>query len=356
MTEMNKRRKILLGILGTIVVVCTAVMAVYPEATRVVFYNLFAGSVKLDTSKEWTGGASYESIPYSDVSKSDYLNLYVPESKEPAPLLILVHGGGFVYNDCESRQAQLMYRYFRDRGFACASINYRLAQEAGFPAALEDVKSAVRFLRANAEKYGYRADNFTIWGESAGGYLAVMAGVTNDEEFNSLSFIGGKELEKPVSAKVSTILNYYGCMELQPVEERRAEYRSLGIPDLVTTLSAKWLTDAVKNLSDFDTVEDYWIGKNLTDLSEEEMQVFRPEYYIRKNLSPASPVNVLIWHGDADLDVPYTQSERIYDAFVEAEGEDYVDLTIFHNMKHAGDKLYSDENLQKIENYLNHNL
>ena len=93
---------------------------------------------------EWTGGKSYKNVQYSEVSASDYLNLYVPDDDNPPPLLVLVHGGGFVTNDCESRQAQLMYQYFRDHGWACATVNYRLAQEAFFPAAVEDVKCAVR--------------------------------------------------------------------------------------------------------------------------------------------------------------------------------------------------------------------
>ena len=128
------------------------------------------------------------------------------------PMIVMVHGGGFVFNDSQSRQAQLMYRYFRDHGYACASINYRLAQEAAFPAGVEDVKSAIRFLRANAEKYGYDPERFAIWGESAGGYLSVICGASNDEEFNSVPFIGEDE-NNPVSSEVQVILNYYGCME-----------------------------------------------------------------------------------------------------------------------------------------------
>ena len=57
---------------------------------------------------------------------------------------------------------------------ACASVNYRLAQEAAFPAAVEDCKAAVRYLRANADKYGYNADQITVFGESAGGYTDII--------------------------------------------------------------------------------------------------------------------------------------------------------------------------------------
>ena len=63
-------------------------------------------------------------------------------------------------------------------------------------------------------------------------------------------------------------------------------------------------------------------------------------------------MDVLIWHGDADLSVPYTQSLRIYEAFVEAEGEEHVDLVIFPNIKHAADKLYGEKSLSNIVEYL----
>ena len=349
---MRKGAKIALGIVGGIIAAAGIVMAVNHEATRVVFHNVFAGSEKLDDSKEWSGGTSYEKLQYSDVSENDYMHLYVPDTQEKPPLIVMVHGGGFVFNDLESRQAQFMYRYFRDHGYACATINYRLAQEAKFPAALEDVKCAVRFLRANADQYGYDADHFAIWGESAGGYLAVMAGVTNDEEFNSLPFIGEEELEEPVSARVSTILNFYGCMELESREDRHAEYKRLGIPEIVCTISEQWLATVVKDFDEFDTVEDYWIGKNLGTMSEEEKQVFSPYYYVEKNLTPEDPVDMLIIHGDADLSVPYTQSEQIRDAFDAAQGEGHVDMRLFHNEKHADDNLYSDDNLASVVEYL----
>ncbi len=122
--------------------------------------------MKLDESTEWDGGNSYEKLQYSEVSENDYLDLYVPDSDEPMPMIVMVHGGGFVFNVSQSRQAQLMYRYFRDHGYACASINYRLAQEAAFPAGVEDVKSAIRFLRANAEKIWIRFGGVLLFGEN----------------------------------------------------------------------------------------------------------------------------------------------------------------------------------------------
>lgn len=319
------------------------------ELIRIIFHNLYSPAVKLDTSTEWKGGDSYEHLHYSDISESDYLNLYVPRSSEPMPLIILVHGGGFVANDCESRQAQFMYRYFREQSYACASVNYRLAQEAAFPAAVEDVKAAVRFLRANAGKYGYLPDKFAIWGESAGGYLAVMAGVTTDEEFQGVPFIGEEKQGEKVSGEVQAVLDFYGIIDF---EKQSEDFRKLGIPGAVVDIAGLWIKDALKGYEEYDSVEALWMRSNMSSLSPEEKNTCNPSYYITKNLSNASPLHTLIWHGDADLTVPYLQSERLAGQLKAVIGEDKVSYRVFPNYKHAADGFYGDEVLGELKAYL----
>ena len=258
-----KKKGLIIG--GICLAAVAGILGYNHEAVRVVFHNVYDPAVKLDDSTEWAGGKSYEKLQYSEVSENDYLDLYVPESDKPMPLIVLVHGGGFVFNDSQSRQAQLMYRYFRDHGYACASINYRLAQEAAFPAGVEDVKSAIRFLRANAEEYGYDPERFAIWGESAGGYLSVICGASNDDEFNSVPFIGEDE-KNPVSSQVQVILDYYGCMEFGT---QAADYKELKIPKIVQWASGLWLTDAIKDTG-FNDVESYWMRKDVNTLTQEE--------------------------------------------------------------------------------------
>ena len=347
----NKERKLWIAI-GAIAVVLAVLLAVNHELVRVIFHSNWDPKVKLDVSGPWDGGTAYRNLQYADVSETDYLNLYVPESEAPVPLMILVHGGGFVFNDCESRQAQLMYQFFRDHGYACATVNYRLAQEAPFPGAVEDVKAAIRYLRANADRYGYRPDHFVIWGESAGGYLAVMAGVTEDGEFDSLPFIGEEQLDQPISSEVSVILDFYGVAEFQSKEERLAEFRALHIPGFVASLANTWMSDALKDYPEYDSMEDFWLRKHLSALTEEEKREFSPAYYIQKNLDADSDPDVLIWHGDADITVPWTQSQRLYESLCAALGENRTELTYFRNCKHAGERFYSDKSLEALKEYL----
>ena len=350
-----KQKKWRLGVIAllAIVLVIAIVLIVNHEAVRMVFYSNYDPKNKLDVAGDWAGGKTYKNVQYAEVSENQYLNLFVPDGDSPAPLMVLVHGGGFISNDCESRQAELMYQYFRDHGFACATVNYRLAQEEPFPGAVQDVKAAVRFLRANAEQYGYNADNIIIWGESAGGYLSIMAGVTADDEFNDVPFIGEDQLEEPVSSKVAIVVDYYGVMELQEEEARVQQFREVGIPKFIYTIGNSWLSDGLKDYPEYKTCEDFFIRRQFAELSAEERQVYLPEYYIRKNLSANDTPYIIISHGDADITVPVVQSYRLYDLLGEQIGKDNVELNIIHNAGHASERMYNDEVLGALAERLN---
>ena len=353
MKQKRNKKGIALRILGAVLAVWIVILAVNHETVRVAFYTAYNPQNELDADG-WTGGAVYENVRYADVSESDYVNIYVPEADVPPQLIVLVHGGGFVSGDAETRQTQLFYQYFRDRGYACASVNYRLAQEAPFPAAVEDVKAAVRFLRANAEKYGYDAEKIAIWGESAGGYLAVMAGVTAEDEFNDLPFIGEDELEERVSGQIAAVLDFYGAMELEPKAERRAAFKALGIhiPGFAFDIADAWVAQSLKDYPEYETVEELWLRQNIADMSAEERNYFTPMYYAQKNLTPDSDIHILILHGDADITVPRSQSQHLYDALVGAMGEGRAQIRYIHNAPHAGEKLYTDAALGEVEAYL----
>ena len=345
-----KRRKGL-WILCGILVVLAVVLFIKRDLVRMVFYSNYDPQNKLDVAN-WTGGTAHTGVRYADVSETDYLNLYVPDGVENPPLIVAVHGGGFVLNDCESRQAQLFYQYFRDHGYAVATVNYRLADEAVFPAAVQDVKAAIRFLKANADTYGYDASKVTVWGESAGGYLAVMAGATNDDEFNDLPFIGEDQLETPVSAEVAVVLDYYGAVQLESKADRHAAFAKLGVPGFIVELAGSWLKDPIKDMPWAETCEDAWMGKPFDDLTEAENQAVQPIYYVRKNLTGERPLAMLIWHGDADITVPITQSQLLYDTLKAQNGADPLEFEVIHNAKHADEDMYSDASLERVRQWL----
>ena len=339
-------KKKIIGLL--VVLVVFAAIACNVSTIRILMANWFSPKETLQDGA-WDGGKSYTNVKYSDVSDSTYLHLFVPDSEEKVPLYIMVHGGGFFYNDLDSRQAALFYQKVRDRGYAVATVNYRLGQEAKYPAAIEDVKAAVRFLRANADQYGLDAEHFAIAGESAGGYLACMAAVTDDDEFSEEKFIGEETFSEPVSGKVQALVDFYGCMEFFTFEE---EFEELRVPKLVRTIANGWLSEITKGTG-AESVEEVWIGRNLDEMGESEWETYTVPYYAKKNLTEDSNLKIVILHGDADITVPYLQSEHFADLTRELAGEGKVSYRLFHNYGHAADGFYSDETIGWILEQVN---
>lgn len=344
-------KKTVIKIAAVVLAVLALIVIVNRRLVRILWDNLTAEKVPLDESEDWAGGMSYEFVRYSEVSETDYLHLYVPESDEPMPLAVMVHGGGFIDGDADTRQAQYVYRYFRDHGYASATVNYRLAQEAPYPAAVEDVKAAVRFLRANAEQYGYDPDRFVILGESAGGYLATMAAVTSDEEFMGVSFIGEEDLAEPVSARVSALVDFYGIMDFFMED---ADWKTDGIPGFAVSLANGWMKGRT---GEFDSWMDYWLRREVVqadspETASEEMLQYSPSTYIRENLDADSGFHAMILHGDADLTVSIQNSERLYRTFADTIGEERVVYRICPGCGHAADRFFSEESLDGIREYL----
>ena len=365
------------------------------RAVRAVWCNLTAKKLSLDERErdDWNGGESYLKVPYASDSQSQYLDLYVPDADAVSSvpkLLVIIHGGGFIYNDSQSRQAQLMYRYFRDHGFACASINYRLAQEAPFPAAIADCKAAIRFLRAHAGEYGYDAEKIAVFGESAGGYLATMCAVTPEEQFSDVQFlstdeaVGGAEAavqdatagtaldasaapgtasdaasaapgtapDTPaaapaVSAKVDVLVDYYGHIDNEGAD---ADWAELAIPKVVRTIANAWVNGEV--LQGYADVESFWARKNISEMTQDEKKMMDPHAWIDKNSAGLSGMRAWIIHGDADITVPYLHSSRLTAHLVQKIGQENVTYTLVPGMGHAADMLYSEEVLAGLEKYL----
>jgi acetyl esterase/lipase len=136
-----------------------------------------------NTPVAYPGGVqAHKDLVYSTVNgfRPVTLDLYTPRAGGGAkPLVIYIHGGGWTggtsrnaaaYNDFPAVMANLA-----SRGYVVASLNYRLAGEAPFPAATDDVDAAIRWLKAHAAQYGIDKTRVAVWGGSAGGHLAALA-------------------------------------------------------------------------------------------------------------------------------------------------------------------------------------
>lgn len=154
--------------------------------------------------------ATYPDLSYvNDGNNAHKLDLYVPNgAASPVPLIVFIHGGGWQSGDKQLGPNSYPLRYARS-GYAVASINYRLSDEAIFPAQIYDTKAAIRWLRANAAQYNLDATRIGAWGPSAGGHLASLLGTSNDVT-DLEGTLGGNTQH---SSRVQAVVDWYGPID-----------------------------------------------------------------------------------------------------------------------------------------------
>lgn len=166
-----------------------------------------------DTSRPFVQLVS--NVVYAQVPDRGYTNkaltmhLVIPQDKKPHPVILYINGGGFINANKDGYMQQWLD--LAEHGYVVASMTYRVAPTSTFPAPLEDVKSAVRFLRANAEKFSIDAKHIGVFGGSAGGYLAAMAGTTNGVK----GFDKGENLN--YSSDVQAVVDVYGVSDVTKI-------------------------------------------------------------------------------------------------------------------------------------------
>jgi acetyl esterase/lipase len=125
---------------------------------------------------------------FNHVTRDLRMDIIYPEDNSKLyPCIIWICGGGWTQ---VNKGAHLAYLSgLARKGFVTASVDYRLGHEAPFPGALIDIKAAIRYLRARAERYSINTEKFGVSGESAGGYLAAMIALTKDKEFETGEYL-----------------------------------------------------------------------------------------------------------------------------------------------------------------------
>jgi acetyl esterase/lipase len=233
--------------------------------------------------------------------------VYLPQDGAKLPLIINIHGGAF---KAGSKEQGVPVAWLR-RGYAVASINYRLSQHAKFPAQIEDCKAAVRWLRAHAAEYRIDPDHIAAWGGSAGGHLAAMLGTTGDTR----EFDVGDNLEQ--SSRVQAVVDYFGPTDFLQMDAHR-------LPTGMTHNPA-------------DSPESQLIGGAIQENRDKAARA-NPITYITREDPP-----FLICHGDADPLVPHHQSELLAAALKQAG----VPVT-FHTVKGGGHGRFSDPKVAEL--------
>jgi len=265
-------------------------------------------------------------IAYANQSQAQKLDIYLPEEGDgPYPVILSIHGGAFKSGDKGDGQVNAMLEGLK-RGYAVVSVNYRLSGEAIWPAQIQDVKAAIRWIRANSKQYKLNSGKIASWGGSAGGHLSAMAGTSgNVKELEDLSQGNADQ-----SSRVQAVVDWFGPTDFLKMDEQAKE--------------SKVANPQVHSIP--DSPESQLIGKNLQD-APDLVKSANPETYISKDDPP-----FFIQHGLNDPLVPYPQSVNFAKKLEQTLGKEKVTLELIPGTGHGGPNFQTKENIDKVFAFL----
>ena len=283
------------------------------------------------TDTSWVK-VKYLDLAYASKSPAQKLDLYLPnEGSGPFPVIIEFHPGGFMVGG-KSMGIGPMLEGLK-RGYAVASVGYRLSGEALFPAAVNDTKAAVKFLRASAEKYNLDPLRFAAWGSSAGGNLAALVAVSASDP----SLVDASLENSGVSDAVRAAVDWYGPLDFTAMDD---QFKTLGTSGSMGPTSSP------------TSPESKYLGKTVgTPEALPLAEKANPGTYI----SPDDPP-MYIQHGTADRNVPITQSREFAAALAAAIGADKVVFQALEGAVHGGPAFEAADNVAKILDFLDRHL
>lgn len=297
-----------------IILLLIGVLVVFPPQAITAVYKTVYSNLYKETD-----------IPYANLSEFQKLDIYWPDKFDgPYPVIVSIHGGGYCTGDKVGSDALVAWEGL-ERGYAVVSVNYRLSSEATFPAQINDVKAAIRFIKAHAEEYDLNPDKIAVWGASAGGTLSALVGATADvPELSDLSL--GNENQ---SERVQAVVDWCGPMNLLTMDDQYKQSGVNGFPtNTPTSYGSKYLGRIVTEVP---------------DLAEKA----NPESYITPDDPP-----VFIQHGTVDNWVPVQQSIEYAAKLRPILGNDKVYLEIMLGVAHGGQPFNNSANVSKVLDYL----
>ncbi|MCC9658653.1 alpha/beta hydrolase fold domain-containing protein [Rhodopirellula halodulae] len=250
------------------------------------------------------------------------MHIVLPEKprSEPSPLMVWIHGGGWMGGTKDGGVNQLA-RWVAN-GYVGATIEYRLTGEAPFPAQIEDCKCAIRFLRAHADEYGIDSERIGVAGSSAGGHLVALLGTSGDvKEFEGT---GGWQDQ---SSTVQAVVDLYGPTDFEAfvTEPGYEAHNRDGSP------------------------ESKLLGGGEVLPNQAGIKKVNPITYIDANDPP-----FLIIHGTADPVVPMNQSQKLHAALETANVPSKLHL--IRGAKHGGKGFSSREVREMIQSFIDEHL
>ena len=248
-------------------------------------------------------------VAYAHDSPAQRLDLFLPEQGEgPFPLLIHIHGGGFALGDKRDGHIKKLLDCL-GKGWAFATVNYRLSAEAVFPAAVEDCKRALAFLRERAGELQLDPARMATIGGSAGGNLSALMAMT-----------------EPVVCAV----DWFGPTDFS-VMDQQARANGFSFPNHDQAFSA----------------ESAYLGTPLPQADPRLIWEANPISHISPDMKP-----LLIEHGSADKLVPPEQSRILYDAVCQQVGPERARYFVLGGADHEDGLFESEENMALVWAFL----
>ena len=242
------------------------------------------------------------------------MDILLPQKNKPLPAVIFVTGGGFISSN-RARCPQLRM-HLAEAGYFVASINYRTAPNSKFPQPIDDVKTAINFLKANTQRFNLDTEKISVIGDSAGGYLATFAAAMNNP-------------------KICAAVSLYGISDLTKIADdfNDAMKESYNVAGSISSLFVNGIP--------------LFTGRGGSIHSDEKLTAAaNPLNYVTKNSAP-----MLLMHGTADHIVSPSQTDLIFQA-LKNHGVD-AERYLVPNADHSDDFWVQDEVFDVIVEFLN---
>ena len=241
------------------------------------------------------------------------LDLYLPENPKGSGLVVWIHGGGWRKGSKE----KCFITWLPNHGYTVASISYRFSEVAKFPAQLHDCKGAVRWLRANARKYGYDSKKIFVAGASAGGHLTALMATTSGHKLLE----GGVGGNLDQSSTIQAAIDYYGPTDFilrSKTQPSRANEKGSVVYELLGGGAHEKVAEA---------------------------KLASACYHVTKDDPP-----LLVFHGTKDKTVLLDQSQSIQDSYNKAGLS--IKLHIIDGAGHGGNIFYTGKNAHRLLEFL----
>lgn len=278
----------------------------------------------------------WDDVRYCDRDERQKMDIIIPDEGDgPFPLIVFVHGGGWVSGDKRENTMPGAFKAI-SQGYALASVEYRLAPAVTWPMPLYDVKAAIRFLRAHADEYRLKTDKIAVWGNSAGGHIINMVAATGGKAIQEDLTMGNPEQ----SSAVQCLVGLYSPSDLYEI-------------DLTNQLPEEAVKDATgTDVGQHDEREGMNFPHNMVagfKLSRNRAAAayLSPINFVDENFPPAYYI-----HGVADPIVPYTQSVGMANMINETCGKGRAKFELVPGAVHGDPVLKTDKMANKILDFI----